>query len=93
MTQPKYLLTFVDDHKGDVFVHADSEGLSVLIRTLQRIKDAVDRGVCEHDHLMSDSWGGSELTESKGIQEGEIVNHVKIFGWNQEWSIKHGFKP
>lgn len=92
MTQPKYLLTFVTGKHGELFLHADNEGLSVLIRTLQQIKDAVDRGACEHDHLMSEAWGGSELSEQKGIQDGELIHHLKIFGWNQEWTVKHGFK-
>lgn len=35
-----------------------------------------------HVHLMTNSWGGDELTDEKQGDENIIINHVKIFKWN-----------
>jgi Immunity protein 32 len=75
-----------------VSIHADVRGLGVLIDSLQRIKAKVEANVCEHDHLMSASWGGRELSEVKGCETGELVHHVKIYVWTPEWIAKHKFK-
>lgn len=72
-------------------MHANREGLAKLIASLEQIKNNIEAGQCDHDHLMTDAWGGSELSESKGIQTGELVHHVEIFGWTEEWVKKHGF--
>jgi len=40
---------------------------------------------------MTAAWAGSELSEKKGSESGELVHHVKLYGWTQEWAKKHGF--
>ncbi len=93
MAKPDYTLSFVADQKGQLAVHADAKGLSVLISALERLKRKVESGICDHDHLHSDSWAGDELSETSGCErEGDIVHHVKIYGWTDEWAYNHGFK-
>ena len=92
MAEVEYVLCFVTDKDGQLFIHADRQGLAHLIRSLQSIEKKVEAGVCEHDHLMTDAWAGNELSEKQGIQKGELIHHVKIFGWTEEWAKKHDFK-
>ena len=92
MPKPNHILSFTTDKEGNqVFIHADAAGLDYLIRSLSRIRKNIDADVCDHDHLMTDAWGGRELTE-RGLDEGaRTVHHVKIYGWTPEWIQKHGF--
>lgn len=91
MSKPDYLLSVLAD-KGQVFVHADRKGLTRLIDELVSLRDKVDAGVCEHVHLMSSAWGGSDLSEEKGCGEGDLADHLKIYAWTDQWAVKHGFK-
>ena len=92
MPKPPYVLSFATDQERDqLFIHADAAGLDYLIRSLARIRQSIDANICDHDHLMTAAWGGSELTE-RGLDEGtRTVQHVKIYGWTPEWIQKHGF--
>ena len=82
MPKPPYVLSFATDQERDqLFIHADAAGLDYLIRSLARIRQSIDANICDHDHLMTAAWGGSELTE-RGLDEGtRTVQHVKIYGW------------
>jgi hypothetical protein len=52
----------------------DDEGLEFLIEKLTRL-----RGKQDHEHLMTPSWAGSELTEVKqGGAEYGLVNHLRL---------------
>ena len=52
----------------------DDEGLEYLVDKLLRL-----RGKKEHTHLMTSSWGGNELSETKqGGAEFELVNHLRL---------------
>ena len=52
----------------------DDEGLEFLIEKLTRL-----RGKRDHEHLMTPSWAGNELTEVKqGSAEYELVNHLRL---------------
>jgi hypothetical protein len=35
----------------------------------------------EHEHLMTTSWSGSELTEEKQGKNNKLINKVTIFVW------------
>ncbi len=87
------LLSFVTDENGDqVFIHADKQGLDLLIKELTWLREKLEGNVCEHTHLMSPDWGGDELTTSKLKDQKDEVNAVhgvKIYGWNEEWKKKH----
>jgi len=92
MAKLDHTLAFVTDHKGQLFVHADARGLSVLIASLERLKKKAEAGECDHDHLFTDAWAGGELSEKVGCEkEGDLIHHVKLYGWTEEWARKHGF--
>ena len=51
MKTPDYVLTFVRGGEGELFMHADSKGLSVLISALERLK-AKAEGMRPSGHLL-----------------------------------------
>ncbi|MCC7044372.1 MAG: immunity protein 32 [Acidobacteria bacterium] len=58
----------------EVAICFDDDGLDELVRLLSRLK-----GRRDHEHLMTPSWGGAELTESKqGGADYTIVNHLRL---------------
>jgi hypothetical protein len=77
---PDYLLNFeLSDQKDELFIHADEEGLKFLVSQLNKLLSQTKEGNFDHAHLMTEEWGGYELSsESKG---GETINHVKIYCW------------
>ena len=54
-------------------VLCDDEGIALLIDRLQNLQK---RG--GHDHLMTESWAGNELTEQPHKDGGMLVNHVRL---------------
>jgi len=38
----------------------------------------------EHLHLMTEDWGGEELSNNKQNKKTELIHHVKIFKWVDE---------
>jgi hypothetical protein len=93
MKNQDHLLCFVADEEGQLFIHADASGLDLLIRNLGNLRKRIDESECDHDHLMTKSWGSHELTEPHACEkDGKIIHHVKIYGWTEEWARKHGMK-
>jgi len=93
MAKPDYTLSFATDADGDqVFIHADAGGLDHLIQSLTHIRRKLDENICDHDHLMTDAWGGHELSERTPEKDERLVHHVKIYGWTSEWIEKHHLK-
>jgi hypothetical protein len=92
-----YLMSFVTDATGAyVAVHLDLQGVKNLIRELEGIKRQLELNDCPHSHLFSCAGPPDGLTGTKiASQENEvnIVHHVKIYGWNEEWAERHGLKP
>jgi len=73
------LLTFEwDDGKEVLKVHANREGIDYLIDVLTRLRELPPP---DHAHLMTEEWGGSELTSEKQDQDALLVNHVKLYTW------------
>ena len=91
MPKPDHILSFATDKDGSqLFIHADAAALEHLIRSLTHIRKKLDDNICNHDYLMTDPWGGCELSE-KSIPDGEhLIHHVKIYRWTPEWIQKHG---
>ena len=92
------MLSIVSESNGDVVhIHGDLAGLEALEQALRRVREQVAAGVCEDNHLFSNSWGGKDLTETMLESERETgarqVQHLKLFGWTDEWSVKHGLSP
>jgi len=89
------LLSFVTDSSGAmVSIHADLEGVKFLIAELESIRESLEENDCPHTHLFVTD-DGTELTGTKlhnQPNEENIVHHVKIYGWNEEWAVKHNLK-
>jgi hypothetical protein len=88
------VLSAVAEPEGDViYIHADAAGVAMLEKVVAHLKKGLGDGDCPHDHLMSLSWGGNELTESMLAQERakgcKQVHHVKVYGWTDEWASRH----
>ena len=77
---PDYLLNFeLSDQKDEIFINADEKGLQFLVDELNKLLSQTKEGNFDHAHLMTEEWGGYEL--SSDSQGGEIINHVKIYCW------------
>lgn len=57
-----------------VDITLDDEGIDDLIRRLTRL-----RGKRDHEHLMTPSWGGYELSETRNTAESVLVHQVNIY--------------
>lgn len=67
----------------------------MLIDELEGLREQLELNDCPHTHLFSPESAGDELTATKlGDQCGEVnvVHHVNIYGWNEEWASRHGLK-
>lgn len=56
-----------------VELYCDEEGLDVLGRALAVLRDAGG-----HEHLMTPSWAGHELTEDKQNPANQLIHHLLI---------------
>ena len=94
LPEPSYTLNLTQDGGGEVHLHLDLAGVDRLIESLSYIKNSLNKNQCEHDHLFTPDWGGSELSNKNTIvADGHsLVHHLKIYGWTEEWAKKHGFK-
>jgi immunity protein 32 of polymorphic toxin system len=70
------LLTFEVVGDGELEIHGNAEGLRSLIKSLTRV---LETG--QHDHLMTPSWGGTELSEEPQKVGSKLVNKVTIHSW------------
>lgn len=71
------LLTFELLADGDQLeIHGDIAGLQDLSHIIQRAIDAH-----QHEHLMTPSWGGNELTEETQGKGSKLINKVTIHIW------------
>ena len=80
----KHMLTFElhQDPKGSTLaIHGSAEGLESLANTLLRLVKNTKSGHFNHDHLMTEEWGGTELSSKPQSDESELLNHVKIYCW------------
>lgn len=71
------LLTFELSPDGDQLeIHGDIAGLKDLSRAIAKVIETH-----EHEHLMTPSWGGNELTEESQGKGARIINKVTIHIW------------
>ena len=78
---PPKLLTFeIDSTANTVEVHFNAEGAADLIKILERLRASPTNA---HDHLKTPAWGGGELTETKQGRSAVLVDHVKLFFWQE----------
>lgn len=59
-------------------VHLNEQGVDEFIAVLKNLRDRARQGHC---HLMSPSWGGSELTEEVQEEGRKSMNGVTIYFW------------
>jgi hypothetical protein len=90
MTKPKHVLAFVSRGDGELIVHADARGLEVLANTISCVQAKLRKGECEHEHLMTDAWAGSELSEKIGSTPGALIHHVRLCGWTDAKAAELG---
>ncbi len=94
MTKEKYLLSISSSADGaEINIHTNDEGLAELEKRIKSLRKQLKTGDCPHSHLMSESWGLSDLTETMLSTEKEAgcnqVHHVKLYGWTPKWQKKH----
>jgi hypothetical protein len=93
MAPNDHLLSFVANTSGTFLsIHLDLRGVEFLIEELQQLRLQLLENDCPHTHLCTPDCAGDELTSAKlENQPGEdhIVQHVKIYGWNDEWARRH----
>ena len=67
----------------------------MFIDELEGLREQLEENDCPHTHLFALPTVNSELTETKLDSEARMngVLEVKIYGWNEEWAVKHGLKP
>ena len=72
-------LTFeINEEQESIEIHANAEGVAVLIRLLELASRTND-----HQHLMTSEWGGTELSSQPQGSSNRLVNHVRIIAWKQ----------
>lgn len=83
------MLTVERDQEAEqIYIHGSPEKLRWLASRIEAIASAAEKSGHAHDHLMTESWGGSELSsEIQGKNESfSIINHLVIYGWNsKQW--------
>lgn len=63
-----------DSSLAEVAICFDEEGLEFLMSKLASL-----RGIKDHEHLMTPSWAGDDLSEIKqGSPEYELINHLRL---------------
>ena len=68
------LLTFeMSDDKTEIEIHGDKEGLIYLVGLIEKVIK-----YNTHDHLMTPSWAGNELSEEAKGKNTHIINKVTI---------------
>ena len=59
---------------AEVAICFDDDGLEHFIRRLESLRNRID-----HEHLMTPSYGGEDLTENKqGGEEYMLINHLRL---------------
>jgi len=77
------MLTFEHSNSdGKIEIHLDEKGIDELTKILSSLSKQANS---EHSHLMTEEWGGSELSsEKQNISDNfELINHVKIMFWKE----------
>lgn len=64
-------------------VHLNGKSAKELINVLDKL---IKNNESEHCHLMTEDWGGSELTSDKQnlSTDFNLINHLKLFFWKDE---------
>jgi len=75
-------LTFELPSSGDELrIHADVAGLRYLAKRLIRLAEIAAAGRTDHEHLMTEEWGGQGLSSEARDPTAELLNKVTIHAW------------
>jgi hypothetical protein len=78
MTTNNFLLSFeLSKDKSELDIHFDEAGLAKLIAVLS----GLNNGPPQHEHMMTQSWGGTELSEEPQSPDSYVLNKVTIHKW------------
>ncbi len=81
MTANRRLLTFeLSADAQELEIHLDQAGMEDLFLYLQRLRGG-EGSSPRHDHLMTPSWAGNELTEELQGAESTLLNKVTVVFW------------
>ncbi len=75
------MLTFELSDNECLEIHGDKTGLLKLAKICEELANSI---TSEHSHLMTEEWGGSELTSEKQGLKNDLVNQLKLFKWRSE---------
>ncbi len=74
-------ITFELSRDGDcIEIHSNPKGLIYLSDIFTK---AASKGA-DHTHLMTENFGGNELSTEKSGADNRLINYVKIFCWENE---------
>lgn len=74
-----YILTFEWDSDNEALeIHGNKKGLEKLKNMIDLL---LNKTTDDHAHLMTEDWGGNELSEESQCSDNELINHVKLFIW------------
>ena len=62
--------------EGVAEVHLDEEGLDLLVERLSKLRKHQEP---DHDHLMTPSWAGTELTEDKQSADNDLIHMLTVY--------------
>jgi hypothetical protein len=68
----KVLTVELNAKENRVEINFDDDGLKILKRSL----DSLQKAGTGHDHLMTPSWAGAELTETKQSNDTQLIHHL-----------------
>ena len=78
-TNKDKVLTFERDKDcSQIDIHLNDEGLTDLLEILKNLQSS---NKSTHEHLMTPSWAGTELTENKMDKLSLLINKVTIHFW------------
>ncbi|TGK45974.1 Imm32 family immunity protein [Leptospira kanakyensis] len=75
----EYLLTFELENE-ELTIHGSPKGLQHLAQQLENLIKFTKKGNFDHIHLIEDLNLG--LSSEKQSEKSELINHVKIYCWN-----------
>ena len=82
LNSSSYRLSFEWDSDNEVLeIHADDAGLRKLKTAIETLLKKPNN---DHAHFMTKDWGGDELSNDKLCAENTLINHVKLFKWENE---------
>lgn len=77
MTDDKLLTFILTDDKDELEIQMNTAGLDDLIYYLGRLRNGKSP-LPRHDHLMTESWAGTELTEAVEGGSGSVLHKVTL---------------